>query len=157
VVVSWNSELYAEKIWKFIKILFFSQKYFFSHSKLPPLFGKYCQIRKLFQASSEKISALSLPLLVQFLNFIWKKFPNYILFLKEIPFASLTNAIDVKIESSNGLFDWLKRNLLKRNEIDAKRNWPKRNAFRHSAQYKLDYHWCAFSSQQSMNQSVLHC
>ena len=29
------------------------------------------------------------------------------LFLKEIPFASLTNAIDVKIESSNGLFDWL--------------------------------------------------
>jgi hypothetical protein len=27
--------------------------------------------------------------------------------LKEIPFASLTNAIDVKIESSNGLFDWL--------------------------------------------------
>ena len=30
------------------------------------------------------------------------------LFLKEIPFASLTNAIDVKIESSNGLFDWLK-------------------------------------------------
>jgi hypothetical protein len=41
--------------------------------KLPPLFGKYCQIRKLFQASSEKISALSLPLLVQFLNFISSK------------------------------------------------------------------------------------
>ena len=54
--------------------------------KLPPLFGKYCQIRKLFQASSDKISALALPLLVQFLNFIRKKilnfirkkFPNYI-------------------------------------------------------------------------------
>jgi hypothetical protein len=27
--------------------------------------------------------------------------------LKEIPFASLTNAIDMKIESSNRLFDWL--------------------------------------------------
>ena len=33
------------------------------------------------------------------------------LFLKEIPFASLTNAIDVKIESSNGLFDWLKQSV----------------------------------------------
>jgi hypothetical protein len=46
--------------------------------KLPPLFGKYRQIRKLFQASSEKISALALPLLVQFLSFIRKKIPNFI-------------------------------------------------------------------------------
>jgi hypothetical protein len=29
--------------------------------------------------------------------------------LKEIPFTSFTNAIDLKIESSNGLFDWLKQ------------------------------------------------
>ena len=31
------------------------------------------------------------------------------MFLKEIPFASFTNAIDMKIESSNGLFDWLNK------------------------------------------------
>jgi hypothetical protein len=40
-------------------------------------------IRKIFQASSEKISALALPLLVQFLNFIRKKISNFI--RKKIP------------------------------------------------------------------------
>jgi hypothetical protein len=34
------------------------------------------------------------------------------LFLKEIPFASLTNAIDVKIERVlTGFFDWLKQSV----------------------------------------------
>jgi hypothetical protein len=95
-----STSICVKKIWKFIKILFFHEIFFFlirkspntpnsifraniqnlllredwkgekyydlgkkfgirnKGRKLPPLFGKYCQIRKLFQASSEKISAL---------------------------------------------------------------------------------------------------
>ena len=42
-----------------------------------PYLENIVRFEKLFQASSEKISALALPLLVQFLKFIRKKFPNY--------------------------------------------------------------------------------
>jgi hypothetical protein len=80
----------------------FSQKYFFSHSEKSkkPVITLSIFTSMAFVKDANGISFKNR--LKGHIN--WRKVRNFIIIWMD---ESITNAIDVKIESSNGLFDWL--------------------------------------------------